>query len=162
MRSFRDFIDGKERQALRHLRIVKDVLETQGFKVEDHTNNPFSDRYIYVFNPFQNTSFEGIRMYCLGDSIVYRVQRESETHPYGTAYSLDVEMMFDDLVEDGTPHEKIGEKMAKVTANEIRAFFKESERAEKDDEKNDDDSLGQVYVRNPLGGDYANTVKDKM
>jgi hypothetical protein len=57
----------------------------------------------------------------------------------------------------------MGKKVIEEVAKNIKSFFQESARAEKDDEKWDDKedgSLGMVHVRNPLGGDYSSQVHD--
>src|SRR3954471_7042360 len=111
MRSFREFLDNKQREAIRHLHILHDVLEKEGFKVKKFLGRRFDESYVYVFNTEKNTSFAGVRLYKLGTSLCYRAQREEETHPYGTAYSLDIEMIFDDLKEDGLKEAKLGPKL---------------------------------------------------
>jgi len=163
MQSFNAFLDAKERQAVRHLKLLGELLESEGFKVKNHTGEGQfkKDPYLYIFNPFKNTAFDGVRMYSIGEEIVYRVQREHDTHPYGTAYPLNVEGIYESLVEDGEEKE-VAKEVTKTIADEMRAFFKESARSEKELERDDGEGgLGMVYIRNPLGGDYSSMVTDK-
>lgn len=160
MRSFRDFYENKVRLAIKQLNIVAQVVEKAGFKVDHFLDEQFTEPYVYIHNPNRNTSFEGVRLYRIGDKIAYRVQRENKTHPYGNAYTLDVELMFDDLMEEGEHKpEEIGNKVMEMVTKELRAFFEESAEAEQ--QRNDQetgknpDGLGTVQVRNPQGGDYS-------
>lgn len=160
MRSFRDFYENKVRLAIKQLNIVAQVVEKAGFKVDHFLDQQFEEPYVYIHNPNKSTSFEGVRLYRIGDKLAYRVQRENKTHPYGNAYSLDVELMFDDLMEEGEHKpEAIGQKVMEMVAKELRAFFEESADAEKqkaDQEMGkEQDGLGMVSVRNPQGGDYS-------
>jgi len=158
MRSFRDFYENKVRLAIKQLNIVAQVVEKAGFKVDHYLDEQFQEPYVYVRNPNRNTSFDGVRLYKIGDKLAYRVQRENATHPYGNAYSLDVELMFDDLMEEGEHKpEVIGQKVMEMVAKELRAFFEESADAEQEtadkEMGKEADGLGHVHVRNPQGGD---------
>lgn len=163
MRTFRDFLGGKKREAIRQLNMVEEVLKRGGFRVESFLNEQFDEPYIYCYNPNRDTTFKGVRVYRIGDKIAYRVQRESETHPFGTAYILDMDSIFNDLMSDGvTKKIELGHKLMEEIVQNIRAFFKESAEAEREEEQWDDDgdSMGMVHVRNPLGGDYSSQVHD--
>lgn len=141
--------------------MLQKVLEQSGFRVEDFLDDHFDEPYVYCYNPDKNTSFNGIRFYKIGDSLAYRVQRENKTHPFGKAYLLDLDSIFNDLMEDGvTKKEELGQKVVKEIVESIKSFFKESAAAEKEDNwsDRDDGALGMVHVRNPLGGDYSSQV----
>lgn len=159
IRSFKDFMGGKKRETRRHLHMIQQVLEQGGFKVDNHLEEGFNDEpYIYCYNPERNTSFKGIRLYKIGDKIAYRVQRESKTHPFGTAYMIDLDDIFNDLMGDGvTKKEQLGKKVMEEIVQNIKAFFKESAKAEKEEDTwgDDDGTVGSVQIRNPLGGDYS-------
>lgn len=163
VRSFQDFLGNKKRESRRHLHMIMKVLERNGFKVDNHLGENFDEPYVYCQNPDKNTTFKGVRLYKIGDKLAYRVQRESETHPFGTAYLLDLDGIFNDLMSDGiTKKEQLGQKVMEEVANNLRAFFKESAAAEKQEDQWDDEdgSMGMVHVRNPLGGDYSSQVHD--
>ena len=163
MRTFREFLGGKKREGKRQLHMIHKLLERNGFKVEDFLDEQFDEPYIYCYNPNKDTSFKGVRIYRIGDKIAYRVQRESKTHPFGTAYLIDMDGIFNDLMSDGmTKKEQLGHKVMEEIVANIRAFFKESADAEREEDKWDDDgdSMGMVHVRNPLGGDYSSQVHD--
>jgi hypothetical protein len=165
MRSFRDFYENKVRQAIKQLNIVAQVIEKAGFKIDHFLDEHFTDPYVYIHNPNNDTSFEGVRLYRIGDKIAYRAQRENKTHPYGNAYTLDVELMFDDLMEEGEMKpEQIGHKVMTMIADELRSFFEESAEAEREenglDANKQNDTLGQVSIRNPQGGDYSSMTNE--
>lgn len=160
MRNFRDFYENKTRQSIKQLNIIAQIVEKSGFKVDHFLGEQFDDPYIYIYNPNNNTSFDGVRLYKIGDKIAYRVCREAKTHPYGNAYSLEVELMFDDLMEEGkTKPEDIGGKIIEMIAKELKSFFHESAKAEKPNISSDDSGImGSVHIKNPLGGDYSSMV----
>lgn len=164
MRTFREFLGNKQREGKRQLHMLQKVLERSGFRVEDFLDEHFDEPYIFCYNPDKNTTFSGVRIYRIGDKIAYRVQRENKTHPFGTAYMLDLDAIFNDLMEDGiTKKEELGKKVMEEVAKNLRSFFQESANAEKEDDKWDDQNdgaLGMVHVRNPLGGDYSSQVHD--
>lgn len=162
MRSFRDFYENKVRIAIKQLNIVAQVVEKAGFKVDHFLDEQFSDPYVYIHNPNRNTSFDGVRLYRIGDKLAYRVQRENKTHPYGNAYTLDVELMFDDLMEEGEHKpETIGHKVMEMVAKELRSFFEESAEIENNQEpEKDQNGLGMVQIRNPQGGDYSTMTNE--
>lgn len=165
MRTFHDFINGKQREGKRQLHMIMKILEKNDFKVEDFLDEQFKEPYIYCHNPDHNTSFKGIRLYVIGEKIAYRVQRENKTHPYGAAYIIDVDEIFNDLMSDGvTKKEKLGHKVIEEIVENINSFFKESAEAEKKENDwgdEEDGTLGMVHVRNPLGGDYSSMVFNK-
>ena len=162
MKTFREFVDKKTREAKRQLKIIEKVLRKCGMTAQNFMEE---DPYIFVKNTGGQTSFDGIRIYKIAGTMAYRIQKESKTHPYGTAYMLDVEGMFDDLIADNVHEEKAGKEVMKAIAEEIQAFFKRSAKAEKDlrasefDKKSD--PWGNVMVKSGGGTDYANLVHSR-
>jgi len=155
---FYEFVDAKQRKAKKHLELVKQLLERGGFQIVDKLEER-NDPYIFVFNPEGNLSFEGVRIYEIGGDIAYRIQKEADTHPYGKAYSIPIEKMFNDLLgEDEMNDEKMAEEIAKSVIGEVKDFFKKSYDAEKKGPPQLD-PLGQVHMRS-TGTDYANQVTD--
>jgi hypothetical protein len=153
---FHEFVDAKQRKAKQHLELVKQLLERGGFQVIDKLEER-EEPYIFIFNPEGNLSFEGIRVYEIGGDIAYRIQKESHTHPFGKAYSIPIEKMFDDLLgEDDMDDQKMGEEIAQSVVSEIRDFFEKSYEAEKKGPPSLD-PIGQVNMRS-TGTDYANKV----
>ena len=142
---------------------MHDVLAKHNWEVEDFTENA-EDPYIFVKAPKdQSVSFEGVRVYKIGKTLAFRVQNESETHPYGKAYMLDIEGMFNDLMSDAMDEEKSGNSVMSGIDEELKRFFKHSAEAEKELNKSDIDdkeSLGKVMVRS-TGTDYSNIVHSK-
>jgi len=158
MKTFNEFIDRKSREIRKQLGLLKKVVEQQGFSVKDHLDD--DEPYLYVKNP-NKTSFDGIRVYKALGNIGFRVQKEEATHPYGKAYSLDVEEMYDDLLEDDKKDEKAAESVMKMIGEELKRFFDRSSEAEKEIRSSefdqDGDPLDKVVIKS-TGTDYSNTI----
>ncbi len=128
--SFDEFIDKKAREGRRHLHIIRDVLHKGGLKVADYTEHrEDDDPYVFLYNPESGSSFRGVRIYNIGDGVAFRIQREEKTQPYGSAYSLKIPDMFNDLVED-MDQEKAGKKVMEYIIKEMQRFFVKSGRVE--------------------------------
>lgn len=131
MKSYGEFIDRKQREARRRLEILEKVLSSKGVEVKTFFKEE-DEPYIFVRSP-EELSFEGIRLYAIADGIAYRAQKKESTHPFGTAYNLKVEEMYDDLsTEKNKTKEQIGEEIMKSVANEVLGFFRKSKDAEKE------------------------------
>jgi hypothetical protein len=130
MNNFKEFVDKKGREALRQLKILQKLLEQKKLRVQNFLEE--DDPYIFVSSPSKNLSFDGIRIYKIGDDLAFRVQKEATTHPYGKAYLLDVEDMFNDLISDKKDEEAAGKEVVEAVAEQIVDFFKKSEKAEKE------------------------------
>jgi len=167
MKTFGEFIDKKGRAAKKELGIIKKTLEKDGMTVEDFLED--EDPYIYIRSA-GGLSFDGIRVYKIGNNIAYRVQKEDKTHPYGVAYPLDMEDMFNDLISDNIGEEKAGREVMESIANEIKKFFQKSADAEKEIRASEfdkqKDPMGRAMqrsasVRSSTGTDYANLIYNK-
>lgn len=157
METFLEFTDKKERQAKRHLKIIKKLLESRGMKVADHLKD--EDPYIFMFNPSENVSFGGIRIYQIGSQIAYRIQKEEHTHPFGKAYPLDIEEMFHDLMSDYHKPEEAGKKVVEAVIEEVKDFFAQSADAENELRSAEFDN-GKIMMSS-MGSDYSNMVYTK-
>jgi len=161
-KGFFEFLDKKARQTKKQLGLMKQVFETNNMKVRDfmETESP----YIFLSNTSPNPTFDGIRIYKIGETLAFRVQNESDTHPYGRSYMLDVEAMYNDLLADHKHEEKAAKIVIKQIIKELNSFFEQSEKAEKDFKigafENKPDSLGKIAIRS-TGTDYANLVNSK-
>lgn len=157
MITFLEYVNKEQRKISKNLAVIQKVLTKEGFEVIDFLEE--EDPYLYVKNANQDTEFEGIRIYRIGNDICYRVQNEEKTHPYGKAYILDVESVFEDLIADEDyDKKKAGEEVVEYITNEIRKFFARSAEAE-----NEVDSEKIDVQRDPIsfkvnGNDYANTI----
>lgn len=166
-RSFGDFVDKKKRDALRQLGLIEQLLKKQGLRVESYLHNSEDDPYIFCYNPSRNASFDGIRIYKIADTIAFRIQKESETHPYGKAYQLPIEEMFQDFLQDEKIKEQeAGQKVIEAVSNEVRKFFDKSVEAERNERMKDiegqrGDSNGNVMIRSTAGDDYSNLIYNK-
>lgn len=160
IRSFKDYMDIEDRKALRQLKIVQGVLEKGGLRVTDFTESDDQNPYLYVHNTSGNRFFDGIRIYSIGKKLAYRVQKEERTHPFGSAYPLKIEEMFNDLVaEEDVDSKEAGSKVIEEIPKMIKKFFERSAEAEKEiidqDIRDKQDSAG---VRSTGGTDYSSTV----
>lgn len=156
--TFKEFVDKKTRESKKQLYTIEKVLKKEGMNVVNFLED--DEPHIFLRNPQGGTSFDGVRIYKIGGNIAYRVQKEDRTHPYGKAYLLDVEGMFEDLISDQT-EQTAGEQVIKSIAQELRKFFEKNAEAEKEirqsefDQKSD--PMGRVTI-NSGGADYANSV----
>jgi hypothetical protein len=164
-RSFGDFVDKKKRDTIKQLTLIKQMLERSGLKAENFTDTDEEDHepYIFCYNPSKTGSFDGIRIYKVGDDLAFRIQKESKTHPYGAAYPLPIESMFYDFLADqGVDEKKAGQKIIEAVGKEIRKFFDKSMEAERDarELKADKESAGNMIIRTS-GTDYSALVYNK-
>lgn len=165
-KTFGDFIDKKQRDTLKQLGLLKKLFERNGMKVESHLEtDEKDDPYIFCLNPMGGASFDGIRIYRVGDRLAFRIQKESQTHPYGTAYPLNVEEMFHDLLSDeNVDQKKAGERVIEMVGKEVKKFFEKSIDAERDERKatieGDPEHAGNVLVRT-TGTDYSSLIHSK-
>lgn len=162
-RSFGEFLDKKKRESIRQLKILHKLLEHTGLKVDSfvHADDPVEEPYIYCYNPSRNASFDGIRIYKVGSQLAFRVQKESKTHPYGSAYPLNIEEMFNDFMTDeGVDEGKAGSRVIEYVGKEIKRFFEKSIEAEKDDRQGEIDGMGDVMMRT-TGTDYSALIFNK-
>lgn len=162
-RSFGDFMNKKKREGIRQLRILHKLFERSGMKVESfiEADDPGSEPYIYCYNPSRNGSFDGVRIYKIGEQLAFRVQKESKTHPYGSAYPLDIEDMFNDFMTDDQVDEKqAGMRVIECVGKELRRFFNKSIEVEKDQRDDEIESMGNVLIKS-TGTDYSALIFNK-
>jgi hypothetical protein len=154
---FLEFIDRRQREAKKHLKLLGLVLKKNGFQVESHLSD--EDPYIWLKSTEKN-DFEGVRIYEIGSTIAFRVQKEEKTEPYGNAYVLDVEDMFNDYMGDNISEEMAGRKVIEAIGSEFRSFFKKSAEAEKEIRDSGYEDKGVILKTG--GTDYSNMVLNKM
>ncbi len=159
-KSFGEFVDKKQRDAIHQLELLEKALRKGGMKLESYLNEDDNDPYVFCFNPLKNGSFDGIRIYKIGDQIAFRIQKESKTHPYGRAYPLNIEEMFNDyLTDEGIKEHEAGKKVIESLTKEIRKFFDRCasiEKDERDSDISDDDSM-QIAMKGSVS-DYSTQV----
>jgi len=160
--SFTNFVDKKMRESKRHLGLIKRLLERQGMALTSHLHE--EDPYVFVKSPTKSLSFDGIRIYKVGDITAFRVQKQEETHPYGKAYLLDLEEMFDDYMGDDYQAEEAAQQIIQAVTEEIKRFFTKSSEAEQEirsaELDQDADGLGKILVKTQ-GTDYSSLVTSK-
>lgn len=160
---FGAYVDKKKRESIRQLGIIKNMLENTGLKTESFLDSE-DDPYIFCRSPVGSGSFDGIRLYKIGDQLAFRVQKEKKTHPYGKAYPLPIEEMFHDFLSDEDIDQmKAGKKVMEAVSREIRRFFEKSVDAEKEEREKgveQSDSQGAVAVKSS-GSDYSSMIYNK-
>lgn len=162
MQTFCEFIDRKQRESKRHLKIVEKLLESAGLKVRSYVDDD-DEPYVFLHNPSKKVTFDGIRIYKIGDQLAYRVQKEEKTHPYGKAYQLDIEDMFSDYLSDHIEEMEAGRLVVKSVIEELNKFFHKTSNAEQDlmsGEFGSPDPLGKIIIRS-TGTDYATLVHNQ-
>lgn len=159
---FSEFITRKKREAIKQLSILKKLLEVSGFRISNFLDENFDDSepYIFCYNAEQDpSSFEGIRIYKIGDQIAFRIQKQDKTHPFGKAYIIPVEEMFNYFLEDMNEKEA-GEEIIKMISKEIRTFFEKCRRAENDLMQGSFEGQDSLTVRT-TGTDYSAQIYNK-
>jgi len=157
MYCFLEFVDRKERESIRHLSVVAKALKSSGLKVHEHIGK--EDSYIFVKSTKDELPFEGIRIYEVGGSLAYRVQKEKDTEPYGKAYTLDLEEMFNDFMGEKMKEEEAGKEVVKGISKEIKEFFSKSAKAYSEIE---DRTESKPVIVKTGGTDYSGTVLSKI
>lgn len=164
-KSFGEYVNKKRRDSVKQLKIIGRVLKKEGFKVESFLED--DDPYVYCYNPLRSSDFDGIRIYKIADKIAFRIQNESKTHPYGKAYSIDVEDIFDDFLQDDNVEDsEAGKKTINTIGKEVRKFFERTKKAEDENRHRDmrtrhDADLGGVNIRSS-GLDYGSLIYNKI
>ena len=162
MKTFHEFVDRKTRRAKRQLQIIEKILKKNNMSVSSFLEG--DDPYVFLRSNKGGTSFEGVRIYKIGGNIAYRIQKEEKTHPFGKAYPLDIEGMWDDLIGDKMNEEEAGKKIIEAVKEEFDTFFVKSSDAEKQLRAGDfdkrDNPLGNVMLTGQ-GNDYSNLIHSK-
>lgn len=157
MQLFVEFIDRKHREAKKKLKLVKKLLETDNFEVVSRLDE--EEPYLYVRNTEADSNVGGIRIYEIGGSIAYKVQRTEDVQPYGDAYLLDLEEMFHDYMTETDNEEKAGKQVIKSANREIKKFFQKSAEAESALLNKDPE---QRVIMKTGGTDYASMLLSRM
>ena len=153
---FSSFLDIKNREAKKELSIIKEIL-SGNFKVEDFLSK--DSAYLYLRNN-ENAPFQGVRIYKIGSNFAYRIQNESESEPYGKAYPLNLEEIFNDIIPDMN-EEEAAETVAKALIEEFVNFFKKSSEVQKDfmiGKINKSDISGSTIITSSNSGDFSNSI----
>jgi len=159
MKSFTDFIDKKVRMARKQLNTLKKVFESNNVAVTDFIKE--SDPYIFIPTTNKSLSFDGIRIYRIGDTMAFRVQKEADTHPYGQAYLLDIESVFNEFIAEKPNEEDAGKRVIKYILEEVKRFFEKTQEAEDDIRSIEfqvDKDPYNVAPSSTSGTDYANQI----
>lgn len=152
--NFTSFLNNKKEQSKKQLEIIRDVLIEGEFEIDDFTNE--NEPYIFCQSKQKDLNFEGIRIYKIGSKIAYRIQNESETEPYGKAYSLEIENAFQDLISN-MDEEKAADHVKNLIIKELNSFFEESAKAQEKINIGKFDPQSQIISKGSVG-DISNTT----
>jgi hypothetical protein len=158
MQYFLEFIDRKQRDAKKHLRLIEKALRKAKLHVYSHLED--DDPHLFVKANNKKLSFEGIRVYHIGDGIAYRVQKLEKTEPYGKSYSLDADGMFNDYMGEGMDEKEAAQKVIDDLGREIKKFFHRSAEAEEEIRTGAKDGVGMIVKTG--GSDYSSTVLNRL
>ena len=153
---FSSFLDIKNRETKKELSIIKEVLSSN-FKIEDFLDN--DSPYIYL-KAIDESPFQGVRIYKIGSNFAYRIQNEKETEPYGRAYPINLEEIFNDIIPDMS-EEEAAETVANALIQEFTNFFKKSSEIQKDftmGKVNRSDISGSTIITSSNSGDFSNSI----
>lgn len=157
MQHFLEFIDRKQRQDMEDLEVVAKALKKGKLDVKEHLHD--DQPYLFVKANNKKLSFEGIRVYKIGEHVAYRIQRLEKSEPFGKTYALNLEDMFNDFMSDGMSKEEAGNKVIESLSEEVKKFFKKSEKAEEEMRTGQKDGLGLIIKTG--GTDYSSTVLNR-
>jgi len=153
---FLSFLDIKNKKIIEQLEILEKILSKK-FKVDSFLQN--ESPYVFVYSQEENLPFQGVRIYKVGSNWAYRIQNENETQPYGKAYPLKLEEIYEDLVAD-SQEKDVGEIIANALIEEFENFFKKSSEAEMNNNSfiitKKDVSNQTIVGRN--SGDFSNMI----
>jgi len=158
MQYFVEFVDRKQREAKKHLKLIEKVLRQGKLQVYSHLED--EEPHLFVKANNKKLSFEGVRVYHIGDGIAFRVQKLEKTEPYGKAYSLDVEQMFNDYMSDGMDEKEAVKKVMEAVGQEIKKFFHKSAKAEEETRTGQKDGVGMIVKTG--GSDYSSAVLNRL
>jgi hypothetical protein len=156
---FSSFIDIKNKQTIKQLEILKEIL-SKDFQIETYLEN--EDPYIYL-KAKKDTPFQGVRVYKIGSNWAYRIQNESQTEPYGKAYPIDLEKMFEDIIPDMS-EEEAGGVIADALVEEFNNFFDKSAKLDKEfsvGQFNKNDISNSSVIVGSNSGDFSNSIYNK-
>lgn len=160
MATFGDFLYKKERDNKENLRLLGLIFKKSGFKVKSGLGDGHSP-YVFIYKPsglskaVDDLSFDGVRLYFLGEVLAYRPQMRHNSQPFGEAYNMDVTGMFRDLMAEGD--KKAGLKVIHYIIQELRDFFIQSGKADQEmPDGGDDGQMGMIV--GGTGSDYSNKV----
>lgn len=162
METFLEFVNKQRREGKRHLTILEKAFKRGKMNVKSFMEEDVP--YLFLPAPVESLSFGGVRVYQVGDTIAYRIQKQEKTQPFGRPYLLDVEEMYEDFMQDEVDEKEAAKRVCEAIVDEVSRFFKKSKQAEDDfrDMEFDRqiDGMGKIILR-PTGSDYANSVYNK-
>lgn len=154
---FMEFVDRKQREAKRHLKIIEQLLKKNGLEVKSHLED--EDPYVFLKATNPKLSFDGVRIYEVGEMVAYRVVQEEKTEPYGKAYQLNMEEMFNDFMSESPHEDEAAKKVIGGVVHELKRFFDKSADAERSLKDNDFGDSGLILKTG--GSDYSSLVFNK-
>lgn len=156
MTEFLEFVDRKKRETKDHLVLINKLFNKMKMKSEPFFEE--NEPYVFLHSP-DDLSFGGIRIYEIGNKVVFRVQKENKTHPYGRAYLLDLQEMFNDYLSEHLKEEEAGKKVVESVVQEVANFFQKSKKAEEDLQTLDN---GGKIIASTVSTDYGSMIGNSL
>lgn len=154
---FFDYINRNVLGAKRKFKIISTILKQN--KIKNKMFLDVDDPFLFVYSTNPECDFEGVRIYSIGRNIAFKIQNRVDTHPYGKAYLLDFENIYNTFMsEKGSNEEKAGKKVIDILVDEMKKFFKMSADAQNKIEKGNDNKL----MLRSGGTDYSSSVYSKF
>jgi hypothetical protein len=154
-------------QQPKKLKLLLQAIKAAGLVAIDHTDNE-KDPHIFLKAFPQPEEFDGVRVYILGHIVAFRVQKNEGTSPYGKAYLLDMQKIYEDLLEEEDPNteeekRETLKKLVRKIGDKIRNFWKDSIKDEEEQLKDELGSMNRTDIGGAMlapayGGDYSNAV----
>jgi hypothetical protein len=154
-------------QQPKKLGLLLKSIKSAGLVAIDHTDDE-KDPHIFVRAHPQPEEFQGIRLYILGHIVAFRSQKLEDTAPYGKAYLLDMQKIYEDLLEEEDPKneeekKETLKKLVRIIGDKIRKYW--SDTIEDEEEQLQDElggmertDIGGAMLAPAYGNDYSSAV----
>lgn len=162
MKTFNEYKTVLDDQTKSNLELLTVIFKNDGLKVHEFLDQK-KDPYIYVFNPLDDLSFQGVAVYKRGNILAYRPQRYEDSQPYGAAYMIPIQDIYEDYIYQKKDKKEALKMLCTKLCKDMRSFFRDSKKAEDAvmqsqlRDPKDIDGAGQIIIRN-TGTDYSNTI----
>ena len=168
MQTFLEYAIHRVRQnEPKKLKNLYKLLKQGGLVVIDRSHVEH-DPHLWVQAHPKPEEFDGIRVYLLGNICAFRVQKLETTEPYGKSYLMDLQKMYDDIIEDMGDKafeepDKAMKRLIKEVADKIRKFYYDSIKDEEEFLQTQLDGpvrsdIGGATILPNSGFDYSSAV----
>lgn len=163
MSNFKEFIGKKTRSTKRELNILEKIFKLNGFSTQNFIEENSEDAYIFVKSNTKELPFGGIRIYKIGEHISFRIQNSEKTHPYGKAYKIPIEDLWNEIMTEDLNEEAAANEIMKLITKEIKDFFSKNVNALNDLKAiniSGKNANGMLISGQGFETDYANLISN--